>query len=79
MSICNAGAYDRSGRPHVDPVEYEAMQREWQHQQEVMRRLADQSTAESSVVQKAYRRISQLVAELKLDDRHLEVAQEVKP
>ena len=58
----------------MDRAEYEAQLREQQHQEEVLRRLADPSTPEGVVAQKAYRRIAQLLEELKLDESHLELA-----
>lgn len=66
-----------SGRLAVDRAEYEAQLREKQHQDDVMRRLADPSTPEGVVAQKAYRRIAELLEELKLDEGHLELATQV--
>ena len=72
-----AGQYQESGRPTVESAEFEVAQQQWQHQRDVTRRLADQSTPEGHILHKAYHRISQLVDELKLDERCLELAQEV--
>ena len=60
----------------VDRSEYEAELREQQHLDDVMRRLADPSTPEGVVAQKAYRRIAELLEELKLDEGHLSLATE---
>lgn len=48
--------------------------REQQQLEEVLRRLADPSSPEALVAQKAYRRIAELLEELKLDEGHLELA-----
>ena len=69
-----AGAHHDTGRLVVDRSEYEAQMREQQHQEDVLRRLADPSTPEGVVAQKAYRRIAELLEELKLDEGHLELA-----
>ena len=63
----------------VERAEFEALQHEWQHQEDVMQRLADASTPEGHVANKAYRRISELVDELKLDEAHIELAQQASP
>ena len=70
----SAGVHHDNGRLAVERGEYEAQLREQQHQEEVLRRLADPSTPEGAVAQKAYRRIAELLEELKLDDSHLELA-----
>ena len=69
-----AGAHHDTGRLAVDRSEYEAQLREQQHQEDVLRRLADPSTPEGVVAQKAYKRIGQLLEELKLDEGHLDLA-----
>ena len=69
-----AGAHHDTGRLAVDRSEYEAQLREQQHQEDVLRRLADPSTPEGVVAQKAYRRVGELLEELKLDEGHLELA-----
>ena len=58
----------------MDRSEYEAQVREQQHQEDVLRRLADASTPEGVVAQKAYRRLGELLEELKLDEGHMELA-----
>jgi len=50
----------------------------WRHQEDIMQRIADASTPEGHVAHKAYRRISELVDELKLDEGHTELAHQVK-
>ena len=60
----------------MDRAEVEALQHEWQHQEDVMQRIADASTPEGHVAHKAYRRIGELVDELKLDEGHTELAQQ---
>ena len=72
-----AGVHHDAGRLAVKRSEYEAQLREQQHQEEVLRRLADPSTPEGGVAQKAYRRIGELLEELKLDESHLELATQV--
>lgn len=62
----------------MDSAEFEVAQQQWQHQRDVTLRLADQSTPEGHILHKANHRINQLVDELKLDDRCLELAQEVR-
>ena len=74
ITVSVAGAHHDTGRLAVDRSEYEAQLREQQHQEEVLRRLADASTPEGVVAQKAYRRIAELLDELKLDEGHLELA-----
>ncbi len=77
--VCNAlrtGAHVESGRLVVERAEVEALQREWQHQEDVMQRLADPTTPEGNVAHKAYRRIGELIDELKLDESHIELAQQ---
>jgi len=61
----------------VERAEVEALQHEWQHQEDIMQRIADASTPEGHVAHKAYRRISELVDELKLDEGHTELAHQV--
>ena len=76
--VMGAGVHHDSGRLAVDRPEYEAQLREQQHQEEVLRRLADPSTPEGGVAQKAYRRIRELLEELKLDESHLELATQAR-
>lgn len=59
-------------------ADYEAELREQQHLDDVMRRLADPSTPEGMVAQKAYRRITELLEELKLDEGHLDFATQAR-
>ncbi len=61
----------------MERAEVEALQHEWQHQEDIMQRIADASTPEGHVAHKAYRRISELVDELKLDEGHTELAHQV--
>ncbi|KAL3149213.1 hypothetical protein ABBQ32_002039 [Trebouxia sp. C0010 RCD-2024] len=68
------GVHHDSGRLAVGRADYEAELREQQHLDDVMRRLADPSTPEGMVAQKAYRRITELLEELKLDEGHLDFA-----
>ncbi len=81
LVICNrgicAGAHHETGRPTVERAEVEALQHEWRHQEDIMQRIADASTPEGHVAHKAYRRISELVDELKLDEGHTELAHQV--
>jgi len=80
LVICNgvcAAAHHETGRPTVDRAEVEALQHEWRHQEDIMQRIADASTPEGHVAHKAYRRISELVDELKLDEGHTELAHQV--
>lgn len=62
----------------MDRADYEAELREQQHLDDVMRRLADPSTPEGVVAQKAYRRITELLEELKLDEAHLDFATQAR-
>ncbi|KAL0025228.1 hypothetical protein WJX77_008845 [Trebouxia sp. C0004] len=68
------GPHQETGRPTVERAEVEALQHEWRHQEDIMQRIADASTPEGHVADKAYRRISELVDELKLDEGHTELA-----
>ncbi len=61
----------------MDRAEVEALQHEWRHQEDIMQRIADASTPEGHMAHKAYRRISELVDELKLDEGHTELAHQV--
>ena len=72
-----AGVHHDAGRLPVERAEYDALLRERQHQEEVLQRLADPSSAEGRVVQKALQRMTELVDNLNLDDAHIELAQEV--
>ena len=68
---------NNDGRPAATSGEVETLRREWARPEQVMRSIADTTSAEGSIARRAFVRLTDIAAELQLDSNIVELAHQV--